>query len=351
MAPRIRVIGLDIAKDAFQLHGISAAGTVVARRQLTRKQLIAYFQELRPCLVGIEACCEAHNWARTLGRMGHKVRLMPPSYVKPYVKTNKNDAADAEAICEAVQRPNMRFVPVKSAKQQGELALHRIRELFVRQRAQLITALRSYLTEFGVVATRGRAGAKTTVAFVNSATVRKLPKVSRDAFKLVADQIQALSERIAKCEEAIAETHEANAASQRLTTIPGIGILTASAFVSTIGNGSQFRSGRDLAAWIGLVPRQNSSGGKQRLGAISKRGNRYLRRLLYLCACRAMRNPPFAKTSVGKWVAGLQKRKRFRVAVIALAAKLARIIWAVLANKVEFRPIPHSGYRMAQTGN
>jgi transposase len=348
MAPRIRVIGLDIAKDAFQLHGIDTAGAIVARKQLTRKQLSTYFQNLRPCLVGIEACSEAHNWARTLGRMGHTVRLMPPSFVKPYVKTNKNDAADAEAICEAVQRSNMRFVPVKSAKQQGDLTLHRIRELFVRQRAQLITALRSHLTEFGVVATRGRAGAKTTVAFVNSATARKLPKVARQALKFVTDQILTLSECVERCDECIVETHQANAASQRLTTIPGIGVLTASAFISTIGNGSHFRSGRDLAAWIGLVPRQSSSGGKQRLGTISKRGNRYLRRLLYLCACRAMRNPPFAKTSVGKWVAALLKRKKFRVVVIALAAKLARIIWALLRNKEEFKSVPHARYRMAR---
>jgi len=337
MARRIHAIGLDIAKDVFQVHAVDAKGRVVLRKQLKRLEMPEFFRSLAPCLVGTEATGEAHNWGRILRQFGHDVRLMPPGFVKPYVKTNKNDANDAEAICEAVQRPNMRFVSIKSRKRQAHLVIHRARELFVRQRTHLINALRSHLREFGIVANKGADGAKAALTFVGSASFKKLPLEVGRVLRLFVGQLESLKISLERCEELIESAHRGSAGSQRLATIPYIGPLTATAIVATVGDAKQFRRARDFAAWVGLVPRQLSSGGKQRLGHISKRGNFYLRKLLFLAAARAARSSKFARTRPGKWALSLRKRKAYRVAIVALAAKMARIAWAILVRKKEFQ--------------
>jgi len=321
------------------VHAVDAKGRVVLRKQLKRLEMPKFFRSLKPCLIGIEATGEAHNWGRILKDFGHDVRLIPPSFVKPYVKANKSDARDAEAICEAVQRPNMRFVSIKSEKQQAQLIIHRARELFVRQRTNLINALRSHLSEFGVVANKGADGAKATLAFVGSASFKKLPLEVRRILQLFVDQLQSLEAPLQRCEELIERAHRASVGSQRLVTIPYIGPLTATAIIATVGDAHQFRHARDFAAWIGLVPRQLSSGGKQRLGRISKRGNLYLRKLFYLAAARAARSSKFARTQAGQWALSLRRRKPYRVAIIALAAKMARIAWALLVRKSEFHGV------------
>ena len=254
-----------------------ATGAVVARRKLRRAEVLPFFEGLDPCLVGLEACGTAHYWARSIMALGHRVKLMPPTYVKPYVKRQKNDAADAEAICEAVTRPTMRFVPVKGEVQQGILVLHRARELLIRQRTMLINALRAHLAEFGIVVPQGRAGVTTLVTLVEDDEHDLIPALAREGLLAIVDQLRDGQERIVAIERSITTWHRSNAQSRRLETIPGIGPITASAIAATVTDASVFRSGRELAAWIGLVPQQNSSGGKERLGHISKKGDRYLR--------------------------------------------------------------------------
>jgi transposase len=263
---QVTTIGLDLAKTVFQVHGVDAEGKVVIQRQLRRTQMIEFFRKLPPCLIGMEACATAHYWARELTALGHTVRLMPPSYVKAYVRRAKNDAADAAAICEAVTRPSMRFVPVKTIDQQAALALHRTRDLLVRQRTQLVNALRAHLAELGIIAAAGIDGMKTLLEIVTDpAKGKQLPAAMKTALQPIALQIEALGEQIGQLERAIHAQHRANDVSRRLETIPGIGVMGATVLSMTITDPSAFKSGRELAAWIGLVPRQNSTGGKTRL--------------------------------------------------------------------------------------
>src|SRR6266513_55505 len=281
---QISTIGLDIAKNVFQVHGIDANETVVVRKRLRRSQVLAFFKALPPCLIGMEACATAHYWARELTKLGHRVRLMPAKDVKAYVKRNKNDAADAEAICEAVRRPTMRFVRIKSAEQQGQLMQHRTRDVLIRQRTQIINALRAHLAELGLVAAQGNAGVNELRAIVTDEQDTRLPIDARASVIVLAAQLEALERVIGAIEKRIKIQHRSSEASQRVEAIPGIGVIGATAIVATVADPTIFRSGRDFAAWIGLVPRQDSTGGKRKLGPISKQGDRYLRRILVVGA-------------------------------------------------------------------
>ena len=325
-------IGLDLAKNVFQIHGVDASGESVIRRQLRRRYVLSFLKKQPPCLVGIEACATSHHWAREIGALGHTVQLMPPRYVKPYVKRNKNDAADAEAICEAVTRPTMRFVAVKSVEQQSVLMLHRTRELLVRQRTMLVNAMRAHMAEFGIVARVGLPQVKVLLAVIADPDDARLPPVARICLEGLAEQFMSLHEEIYAAEMRIHAWHRSNEVSQRLETIPGIGPITATALAATITDPSVFKSGRELAAWIGLVPRQNSTGGKERMGRISKQGDQYLRWLLVAGAMTIIRHAKRRGTTNLPWVADLIARKPTKVAAVALANKTARVAWAVLRN-------------------
>jgi len=334
---QITTIGLDIAKNVFQVHGIDAAERVIVRKQLRRGQVMKFFEALPPCLIGIEACASAHYWARELTRLGHEVRLMPARDVKAYVKRHKNDAADAEAICEAVGRPRMRFVRPKSAEQQGRLMQHRARDLLLRQQTQVINALRSHMAELGIAAAQGREGLKQLLAVIADKKDARLPIDARASLIVLAAQLQALHTMIGSLEKRLIVQHRTNEASKRLQNIHGIGIIGASAIAATVPDPKAFRSGRDFAAWIGLVPRQDSTGGKQKLGPISKQGDRYLRRILVVGAHSVLRR---AKLNPEKypWLTQLLARRPFKVVAIALANKMARIAWALLASGGHYRP-------------
>jgi transposase len=333
---QITTIGLDIAKNVFQVHGIDAAERVVVRKQLRRKQMMPFFEGLPPCLVGLEACATSHHWARELTRLGHQVRLMPAKDVKAYVKRNKNDAADAEAICEAVRRPTMRFVGVKSAAQQGRLMQHRTRDLLMRQRTQTINALRAHMAELGIAAAQGREGLKELLAIIASDEDPRLPIDARASLIVLAAQLEGLQTMIGSIEKRIMAQHRSDQESQRLETIPGIGVIGASAIAATVADPKVFRSGRDFAAWIGLVPRQDSTGGKHKLGPISKQGDRYLRRILVVGAHSVLRR---AKLNPEKypWLTQLLARRPFKIVAVALANKMARIAWALLAKGGTYR--------------
>jgi len=334
---QITTIGLDIAKNVFQVHGVDAQDNVVVTRQLRRARLLAFFGRLGPCLVGMEACATAHYWAREIAKLGHEVRLMPPGYVKPYVKRGKNDAADAAAICEAVTRPSMRFVPVKSAEQQGALMMHRTRDLLIRQRTQLINALRGHMAELGLVAAKGREGVGKLMAIVAQDNEERLPACARIAVQTIIGQLGALQHQIAVIERRIHAGHRASEASRRLEAIPGIGVITASALISTMTDPKVFRSGREFAAWVGLVPRQNSTGGKERLGGISKQGDRYLRRLLVVGALAVLKQAR-AHPDKHPWLTQLLARRPAKLVAVALANKMARTAWVVLARGESYRP-------------
>ena len=330
----ITTIGLDLAKHLFQVHGVNAAGTVLVRRQLRRAEVLRFFAAVPPCLVGMEACGTAHHWARELGRLGHTVRLMPPAYVKPYVKRGKTDAADAAAIAEAVGRPTMHFVAVKTTDQQSVLMLHKVRELLVRQRTMLINALRGHLAEFGIVAARGPGGVNAAITALHE-NQDGLPDLARQVLHGLVDQLRALAVEIAKADKRILAWHRDSEASRRLASIPGIGPITASAIAAAMPDAALFRSGRQFAAWLGLTPRPHSSGGKQRLGGISKQGDGYIRRLLVIGATaviRLARQDNASKT----WAARLLERKPARLVSVALANKTARIAWAVLARNQSY---------------
>jgi transposase len=333
---QITTIGLDIAKNVFQVHGIDATEKVVVRKQLRRGQVMKFFEALPPCLIGMEACASAHYWARELTKLGHEVRLMPAKDVKAYVKRNKNDAADAEAICEAVGRPRMRLVRGKSAEQQGRLMQHRARDLLLRQQTQVINALRAHLAELGMVAAQGREGLKQLLTIIADEKDARLPIDARASLIVLAAQLQALHTMIGSIEKRLTVQHRANEASKRLESIPGIGLIGASAITATMTDPKSFRSGRDFAAWIGLVPRQDSTGGKQKLGPISKKGDRYLRRILVVGAHSVLRR---AKQSPEKypWLTQLLARRPFKVVAIALANKMARVAWALLARGGTYR--------------
>jgi transposase len=331
---QITTIGLDLAKHVFQIHGVDGAGKVLVRTQLRRAAVLRFFEGLPPCLVGMEACGTAHHWARELIKLGHTVRLMPPAYVKPYVKRGKTDASDAEAIAEALTRPTMRFVAVKTVDQQSVLMLHKVRDLLVRQRTMLINALRGHLAEFGIIAARGPGGVKAAIAALHEAQ-DGLPDLARQVLHGLVDQMRAVGAAITAAEKRIMAWHRASEASQRLATIPGIGPITASAIAATVPDATLFRSGRQFAAWLGLTPRARSSGGKERLGGISKRGDGYIRRLLVIGATsviRLARQDNASKT----WAARLLARKSARVVSVALANKTARIAWAVLARNQSY---------------
>jgi transposase len=333
---QITTIGLDIAKNVFQVHGIDATEKVIVRRQLRRGQVMAFFEALAPCMVGMEACATSHHWARELTRLGHEVRLMPAKDVKAYVKRNKNDAADAEAICEAVRRPTMRFVRIKSAEQQGQLMLHRARDLLMRQRTQLINALRAHLAEFGITAAQGREGIKELLAIVAQDEGSRLPVDAHASLTVLAAQLQAVQTTIGLIEKRIVAQHRSNEASKRLETIPGIGVIGATTITAVVPDPKAFRSGRDFAAWIGIVPRQDSTGGKQKLGPISKQGDQYLRRILIVGAHSVLRR---ARQQPEKypWLTQLLARRPFKVVAVALANKMARIAWALLATGGTYR--------------
>ena len=325
-------IGVDLAKSVFQVHGVDAAGAVVIRRQLRRGQVLGFFEKHPPCLVGLEACASAHHWGRELVKLGHDVKLMPPRYVKPYVKRNKNDMADAEAICEAVTRPTMRFVAIKTVEQQSLLMLHKTRQLLIRQQTMLINAIRSHLAEFGIVAGVGRNGVEKLLAIIDLGEDEQVPLQARVCLMALRDQLMMVKHQIADADQGIAEAHRLNETSQRLADIPGVGPLIATALVASVPDPHMFRSGRDLAAWIGLVPRQNSTGGKERLGRISKAGNRYLRSMLVVGALSVIRRAQQVGYTRRPWLTKLLERRSAKIAAIALANKIARTAWAMMAH-------------------
>jgi transposase len=332
---QVTTIGIDLAKNVFQVHGIDATEKLIITKKLRRAQVLPLFERLPPCLVGMEACATSHHWARELRALGHDVRLMPASYVKAYVKRNKNDAADAAAICEAVTRPSMRFVAIKTAEQQAVLMLHRTRDLLVRQRTQLINAMRAHLAELGLVAAQGREGLQVLIAIVRDRT-RSLPDLARTALEIILDQLAALRQQLGEIERHIQAQHRSSDASRRLETIPGIGMIAATAIAASVPDAGVFKSGREFAAWIGLVPRQNSTGGKERLGSISKQGDRYLRRLLVVGATAVIRHAR-AHADKHPWLTQLLARRPAKVVAVALANKMARIAWAVLARGGTYR--------------
>jgi transposase len=333
----VTTIGLDIAKSVFQVHGVDAAGNIAIRRQLKRRYLLLFFEKLPPCLVGIEACASAHHWSRELQKLGHTVRLMPPAYVKPYVKRHKNDATDAEAICEAVTRPNMRFVPTKTAEQQSCLTLHRTRHLFIRQQTSVINAIRAHLAEFGIVAPVGRNGMEQLLEVAADASDKRLPDVARACVAALGAQLRTLKVQILQFDRMITAWHRSSEASRRLDEIPGVGPALATALVASIADPRAFRSGRDFSAWIGLVPKQNSSGGKDRLGNISKRGDRYLRSLFTIGALAVIRYAKIHGVRHRPWLAALLVRRPAKVAAIALANKMARMAWAMMAKGERYK--------------
>jgi transposase len=333
----ITTVGLDIAKSVFQVHGVDAAGQVVIRRQLKRRYVLAFFQKLPPCLVGIEACASSHHWSRELQAFGHTVRLMPPAYVKPYVKRQKNDAADAEAISEAVTRANMRFVATKTPEQQSCLMLHRTRHLFIRQQTAVINVIRAHLTEFGIVAPVGRKGVEELLDVVADPSEKRVPEIARACLAALGAQLRRLKEQILEFDRIIMAWHRSNEASRRLDAIPGVGPILATALVASIADPKAFRSGRNFSAWIGLVPKQHSSGGKDRLGSISKQGDRYLRSLFMAGALAVIRYAKINGTKHRPWLTALLARRPTKVAAIALANKIARMVWAMMARGERYK--------------
>jgi transposase len=325
-------IGVDLAKNVFQIHGVDAEGAVIIRRQLRRRQVLPFFKKQPSCLVGIEACATSHHWGREISRLGHEVRLMAPRYVKPYVKRNKNDMADAEAICEAVTRPTMRFVEIKTREQQSVLMLHRTRQLFVRQRTTLINALRAHLAEFGIVAGIGRNGLEKLLDLIKDGNDDRVPAAAGDCLLALRDQLEMVKHQILEADRRILVWHRSSEVSQRLDDIPGVGPVIATALVASVPDPHVFKSGRDLAAWIGLVPRQNSTGGKERLGHISKAGNRYLRMLLVVGALSVIRRAKQVGYTRRPWLTKLLERRSTKIAAIALANKIARTAWAMMAH-------------------
>ena len=333
----VTTVGLDIAKNLFQVHGADAQGRPVLKRKLARGKVLELFATLPRCLIGLEACGAAHYWARELAKLGHEVRLMPPQYVRPYVKTNKHDAADAEACCEAVQRPGMRFVPVKEEDQQALLMLHRVREQLLEQRTATINALRAHLAEFGIVAAQRRAGLRELLAVVGDLEDRRLPPLARELLRGLVEHLRALEERTAELDRRLVAATRDGGACARLAAVPGIGPVIATALVAAVGNAKAFTSGRHLAAWLGLVPRQHSSGGKERLLGISKRGDGYLRRQLMHGARALVRVSPGREGQLWSWINGLLARRAFNIVVAAVANKLARILWALLSRGETYR--------------
>ena len=328
----VSTIGLDIAKSLFQVHGVDSAGTVVIRKRVSRAKMLEYFGELPPCLVGIEACPSAHHWGRELQALGHTVKLMPPSYVKAYLKRSKNDANDAAAICEAVTRPSMRFVPIKTKDQQTALMLHRARQLLVRQRTMLSNAMRGHLAELGIVSAKGRNGTSELLRLIADGADNRVPPAARGILDVLARQYTTIGAEIRSIDKRILTLHRSCEASRRLEEIPGIGPIVATALVAEVGDWKEFRSGRNLAAWIGLVPKQHTTGGKDKLGSITKQGNRYLRWLLVAGAMAVIRYAQKHGTQRRPWLGRLMERRPTMVAAVALANKIARMAWAIMVH-------------------
>jgi len=336
----ITTVGIDLAKTVFQVHGVDERGKVVLRKALKRTELIKMFSSLPACLVGMEACGGAHYWARRLMEFGHTVKLMAPQFVKPYVKTNKNDARDAEGICEAVTRPNMRFVPVKDIEQQTVLALHRARQGFVVERTAQGNQIRGLLYELGIVIPKGVRYIEKHLPEILEDAENGLPPISRSLFARLFEHFERLGSQVKELESQIKAWHKQSEASGRLEAIPGVGALTASALVASIGNAKTFKNGRQLAAWLGLVPRQDSSGGKDRLLGISKRGDTYLRTLLIHGARAVMFHRTRQPQHSDGWLMRLRERRNPNVAAVALANKNARVVWALLAHQREYCVAP-----------
>jgi len=333
---QIATIGLDLAKQVFQVHGAEADGSPVINRRLRRANVLTFFEKLSPCLVGLEACGGAHFWAREIAKLGHDVRLIPPSYVKPFVKRGKTDAADAEAICEAVVRKSMRFVPIKSADQQAAAMVLKTRELLVRQRTQAINALRAHLAELGIVAGTGTARASTLIAIVRNTQDTRLPSAARLALSELANQIEWTKRRIDELERTIVAEAKRDQDMRRLATIPGVGAIISASIKALVPDPKGFRSGRHFAAWLGLTPKPHSSGGRERLGRISKMGNTTLRSLLILGATSVLRHARH-RTDASSWLGAILARRPFKVVATALANKMARIIWALLTKGGEYK--------------
>ena len=330
---KVITIGLDLAKRVFQVHGVDEAGAVVVRRTVRRSQLVSYFSRLPPCVVGMEACATAHYWGQVLGELGHTVRLIPPAYAKAYVRRNKNDAADAEAICEAVSRPSMRFVPIKTAEQQAAAGIHKVREQLMKQRTMLINGLRGLMAEFGIVVAEGPQHVGELVAVLADASDRRVPAPLHAGLVTMAAALAGLEQHLEAVDRQIADWGRGNQTCRHLITIPGFGPILSSAMAAVVVNPALFASGRDFAASLGLVPRQESTGGKARLGPISKRGNGYLRRLLVNGAMSVLSS----KRAKGDlWLVRLLETKHRMVAAVALANKMARIAWAVMVRQEDF---------------
>lgn len=325
-------IGLDLAKSIFQVHAVDTCGEVVVRKALRRAQLQPFFARQPPCLVGMEACGTSHHWARELAKLGHEVRLMPPAYVKPYVKRGKTDAGDAAAICEAVTRPSMRFVPVKSAEQQAALALHRTRDLLVKQRTQLVNMVRGLLAEFGIEMARGLHHALLLAARLSAGEAPEVPPLAQRVVKSLADQIGSLQEQLALLDKELLAWHRSSELSQRLATIPGVGVITATALAASVSEPERFRSGRQFAASLGLTPLQNCSGGKERMGRISRMGDRYLRRLLVIGMTSLVRQARARPNAVDPRIVAMLERKPVRLVTVAAANRTARIAWAIMTR-------------------
>jgi len=332
----ITTIGLDLAKHIFQVHAADAEGSPVFSRKLRRAAVLSFFMKTPPCLVGLEACGGAHYWAREITALGHEVRLIPPAYVKPYVKRGKTDAADAEAICEAVTRKTMRFVPVKSVDQQAAAMVLKTRELLVRQQTQAINALRAHLAELGIIAATGTAKVASLIEIVRDETDKPLPQAARFALSEIADQIEGLTRKIGKLEHAIVKEAKCDDDMRRLCTIPGVGAIIAASIKAMVPDPGGFTSGRHFAAWLGLTPKPHSSGGKERLGGISKMGNPMLRSLLVLGATSVLRHVK-GNASAPSWLSALLARRPFKVVAVALANKMARVIWALLTKGGTYR--------------
>jgi len=334
---KIITIGIDLAKNVFQVHGVDECGQVALRKTLKRAQFVLFFSNLPPCLIGMEACGGAHHWARKLKAFGHTVKLMAPQFVRPYVKSNKNDNADAEAICEAVRRPTMRFVAVKTVEQQAVLSLHRARQGFVKARTAQANQIRGLLAEYGVVISKGISHVSRQVPLILADAENELPAAFRRLLSNLLDHFRELRRQVAELENQIKAWHQDSEASRRLEAIPGIGPLSATALIASIGDAQTFKNGRQLAAWLGLVPRQHSTGGKPNLLGISKRGDVYLRALLVHGARAAILSAQrHAKTD--SWLMKLLGRRHPNVAAVALANKNARVVWALLAHDRIYQP-------------
>ena len=330
---KITTLGIDLAKNTFSVHGIDQGGAVLLRKTVTRARLMPLIAQLPVCLIGLEACSGAHEWARQFQALGHTVRIMAPRFVVPYRRSGKNDGNDAEAICEAVQRPSMRFVPVKSTEQQATLTVHRVRQGFVEERTATINRIRGLMSEFGIVlparAVEVKRGAH--------AAAEALPDLARHAIRDLLAHLVVLEERIGGYDRELVALARSSDAAQRLMSVPGVGPLTALATVATVGNAHEFRDGRQFAAWLGLVPRQWSTGGKARLGRITKRGDAYLRTLLIMGARAALQMAAHRNDKLSRWAMALKERRGYHRAVVALAAKNARILWALLTRHSQFR--------------